>query len=251
MDSAKSQPGPHEKSVAVEFRILRYQPGSGQEPVFQSYQLDIDSGMTVLDALEKIRLTLDPTLMYRHSCHHSACGTCACMINGSQRLACITNVQQLNSPTVVLEPLKGLPCMGDLVVDMTGFYSRMSPDWSLLRNAEPIAEGDTRHARLENCIECGACVSACPVCNADEAFMGPAALAALNTQRGKVRPSRAEALLELASGPEGERKCDRALACSRVCPTRVYPARHIADLRRALHKPENAKSDVGKGSSFE
>jgi len=29
-------------------------------------------------------------------------------------------------------------------------------------------------------------------------------------------------------------KCRRALECSRVCPTAVYPARHIEELRRRL-----------------
>jgi succinate dehydrogenase/fumarate reductase-like Fe-S protein len=64
--------------------------------------------------------------------------------------------------------------------------------------------------------------------------MGPAALAALNVQRRKVGHDRQKTLLDLAAGPTGEALCDRALACSRVCPTVVAPARHIADLRRAL-----------------
>lgn len=63
---------------------------------------------------------------------------------------------------------------------------------------------------------------------------GPAALAALDRQRSKVSTPQARALLEKAGGPDGERWCDRALACSRVCPTNVYPARHIAVLRKAL-----------------
>ena len=90
--------------------------------------------------------------------------------------------------------------------------------------------------RLEDCIECGACVSACPVWEADASFMGPAALAALNVQRCKVGHGRSQTLLDLAAGPTGEGLCDRALACSRVCPTGVAPARHIADLRRVLQR---------------
>lgn len=94
-------------------------------PGFQSYRLNVDAAMTVLDALEQIRLNQDNTLMYRHSCHHSACGTCAC----------ITRVLALKTDTVVLEPLAGFKRIGDLVVDMTEFYRHLEPNWSLLKTA--------------------------------------------------------------------------------------------------------------------
>jgi succinate dehydrogenase / fumarate reductase iron-sulfur subunit len=66
--------------------------------------------------------------------------------------------------------------------------------------------------------------------------MGPAALAALHNEISKNTPA-ADDLLRIAGSERGERWCERALACSRVCPTGVYPARHIADLRRKLKKP--------------
>jgi succinate dehydrogenase / fumarate reductase iron-sulfur subunit len=229
-------------SRPIEFRILRYRPESGQPAEFQSYRLNVAAAMTVLDALEQIRLNQDNTLMYRHSCHHSACGTCACMVNGVQKPACITRVLALKTDTVVLEPLAGFKRIGDLVVDMTEFYSHLESNWSLLKTAEALVEPQPSEKtspsipmlRLEDCIECGACVSACPVTERNTGFMGPAALAALDRQRRKVSTPQARALLEKAGGPAGERWCDRALACSRVCPTNVYPARHIAELRKAL-----------------
>jgi succinate dehydrogenase / fumarate reductase iron-sulfur subunit len=67
--------------------------------------------------------------------------------------------------------------------------------------------------------------------------MGPAVLAALHNEMRK-HPDARERLLATAGGERGERWCRRALACSRVCPTGVYPARHIADLRRMLTKNE-------------
>ena len=36
--------------------------------------------------------------------------------------------------------------------------------------------------RFEDCIECAACVSACPVSGSDASFKGPAALAALERE---------------------------------------------------------------------
>ena len=63
--------------------------------------------------------------------------------------------------------------------------------------------------------------------------MGPAALAALSNEMRKDLAKRSS-LLAVAGGPRGERWCERALSCSRVCPMQVYPARHIAELRRAV-----------------
>lgn len=230
------QPDRTLQNRTIEFKIARYKPGAIDPPRFQSFTLEVNATMTVLDCLERIRLTQDPTLVYRHSCHHSACGTCACIVNGSERLACTTRVWELPSDTVVLEPLRGFARIADLAVEMTGFYRDIDADWALLKAAEPL-EGSTAAdsgaaLRLENCIECGACVSVCPAARTHEEFMGPAALAALHNQMQKAPADQRKALLARAAAPDGERLCERALACSRVCPTGVYPARHIADLRR-------------------
>lgn len=223
----------------ITFRILRYKPGVIDPPRFQEFELTVDDNMTVLDSLEKIRLEQEAALMYRHSCHHSSCGTCACKINGQARLACITRVLALNSSTAVLEPLDGFQRLGDLVVDMRDLFKDIAQDWSYMREAENVKsevrpDGIDGFTRFENCIECGACVAACPVIEKNTDFMGPAALAALHREMLKS-PDRKSELLALAGARRGEQLCERALNCSRVCPTAVYPARHIADLRRKLH----------------
>ena len=227
-------------SKEITFKILRYKPGVIDPPRFFTYPLAADEHLSVLDGLEKIRLRLEPTLVYRHSCHHSSCGTCACIVNGTERLACTTRVLDLDSPVVTLEPLNGFEPIADLAVRVASFFQQISPDWSYLQPAEDLANreadalGENFH-RFENCIECGCCVSVCPVTREEQKFIGPAALAAIHREMLKT-PSSKKALLELAGGRRGERWCRRALACSRVCPTKVYPARHIADLRRALKK---------------
>jgi len=224
----------------ITFRIRRYKPGHIDPPRFQEYVIEADPATTVLGGLEKIRLEQDKTLMYRRSCHHSSCGTCACKINGAERLTCITKVEDLAGDTITLTPLEGFKTIGDLVVDMGRFYDDISEDWSYLKKDEevnsaipPAAIG--RFTRFENCIECGACVSACPVSHKNTAFMGPAVLAAINCELKKA-PQKAQDLTAVAGSKRGQHLCERALNCSRVCPTGVYPARHIADLRRLLEK---------------
>jgi succinate dehydrogenase / fumarate reductase iron-sulfur subunit len=229
----------------VTFRILRYKPNRIDPPRFQDFSLKIEPDMSVLDALEKIRLEQDNTLMYRHSCHHSSCGTCACKINGKERLTCITKILDLKEDTITLTPLEGFKPIGDLVVDVTRFYIDYSEEWCYLRRSEKIKytllpAGLKHFTRFENCIECGACISACPAAHNSNAFLGPAVLAAVNNEL-KKSPQKSEDLLSMASSKRGERLCEKTVNCSRVCPTKVYPARHIADLRRLLKEKRSEK----------
>ena len=222
----------------IKFRIQRYKPGYIDPPQYQIYMLDVHPHMTVLDCLERIRLEQDSSLMYRHSCHHSSCGTCACKINGTERLACTTRVKELNTETITLEPLDGFTCLGDLVVEMQKFFIDFSEEWINLKQVKKLESaklppGIKQFTRFENCIECGACVSACPVNQKNKTFIGPAALSAINVEIGK-NTEKDEAPIALAASKRGVTLCKQALNCSRVCPTRVYPARHIEDLRRLL-----------------
>jgi succinate dehydrogenase / fumarate reductase iron-sulfur subunit len=245
------------KQASITFRIFRYRPGDRDSARFEQTTQAVEETTTVLDVLETLHRK-DRTLMFRHSCHHGSCGTCACRINGRERLACLTRVLDLDSEVVTIEPLNKLGKMGDLVVDAADFFREYPPDWQTLRDSQANPESTPPeelavYVRLENCIECGACVSACPV----EDFLGPAVLAGLNRERvNRERleherlerheknggpsanayepPEHGESLLDLAGGERGVWKCQRALECSRVCPTAVYPARHIQELRNLL-----------------
>ncbi|MEA3230636.1 MAG: 2Fe-2S iron-sulfur cluster-binding protein [Thermodesulfobacteriota bacterium] len=219
----------------ITFHISRFKTDLIDPPRFYTYPLAVSESMSVLDALEKIRLTREPTLMYRHSCHHSSCGTCACLINGSERLACTTNVWTLDNEAVTVAPLNGFPRIGDLVVDMNPFFKDIDEGWTYLRPSQnrerdPGSDtGDQIFSRFEDCIECGSCVSACPVSRRSPEFMGPAALTAVH--REIVKSQKKNRLLKLVRSERGAGLCDRAYECSRVCPTAVYPARHIDELR--------------------
>jgi succinate dehydrogenase / fumarate reductase iron-sulfur subunit len=228
----------------VRLRVRRGVAGEGVEaglagPArFDEWEVAVAPGETLLDALERARLDHDPSLAYREGCHHGSCGTCACRVDGVERLACLTTLDPARAEPVTVEPLAAFPWAGDLVVDPAPLIRDVDDGWSSLRACEGSAakapiEGVDVRLRLEDCIECGCCVSACPVTVAGERFVGPAALAALARQRHNV-PGDAPALLARAAAPDGERRCRRAIACSRRCPTGVAPAKHIADLRRLV-----------------
>jgi succinate dehydrogenase iron-sulfur subunit len=222
------------KPEKVTFRISRFKPGTTDPPYFESFVVKVTSTMTILDCLEQIRLYQDASLMYRRSCHHASCGTCACRINGKEMLACTTRVGDLEIRPVTLEPLINFDRVGDLAVEMNSFFNALPKEWRHVRVSEPGPSIPGHEAadgleRFENCIECGACYSSCPVVRKNASFLGPAVLAAIHSQFTNTRQKEA---LKLAAGKFGQGLCERAINCSRVCPAGVQPARRILDLRQ-------------------
>lgn len=212
--------------MIVDIHILRTDSSSQMD-----FTLDIDSQESVLDALEHIRNTLDPSLNYRHSCHHGSCGTCACLINGTQALACMTTISSLGTDRVSVEPLPGFPLVSDLVVDLSTMISAMPIDTYLKESGLPH-ETDLDHPwlRFERCIECGCCHSACPV---EGSFLGPAVLSSMH--RTLLKSSDDAQLLHIREqvyGPEGVDACASHFACSRVCPVKVSPGKHITEMKK-------------------
>lgn len=235
-------------------RILR---GTDEDVLHYVYEVDLPSGSSVLDALEYIRTGSVPDLMYRHSCHHGSCGTCAVRINGKEVLACLTKLEDFAGTIPTIEPLQAFKHDKDLVVEPGSLFRRLPKDATKLRISEwsggeikrdpdheenEVRPGGIEHfVRFEDCIECGACISACPVTKqnwSEESlemlpFVGPAVLAAIHRESIN-NPERREEMLELAKQPNGVAACEKHFNCSRVCPRMVAPGRHIEELRKEL-----------------
>jgi len=199
------------------------------------YEVEMVEGMTVLDALEVIRHAREPGLRYRHSCHHGSCGTCGALVNGKERLLCITPLPA--EGPVLVEPLRKTGVVADLAVDPSRFFSAMPVAASYVRPSRTHKEGAMQ---LEACIECGICVSSCPV---TAPFVGPAALAAVDTDR-ETNPGQTADALDFASRPGGVDACLSHFDCSRSCPQAVAPGRRIAVLRRMLAERTRKGSDA-------
>lgn len=249
----------HEPAVrTVILRVARSR-GTGDSPPgpiskWVDYEVPIKRHTSVVDALEWIRGHVDSTLLYRHSCHHGSCGTCGMIINGKPALACTTNILALveeaeeggRDTTVVVQPLQTMNHLADLAVDPKPLFRDFPRNASYLRESEfnrgsEVPREIERFVRFENCIECGLCVSSCPVVLIRD-FMGPAALAACNRELEK-NPDRAEEILPLVDSDRGVWGCDRHLECSRVCPTGVSPGKHIAQLQRKIRKAREATAE--------
>jgi succinate dehydrogenase iron-sulfur subunit len=195
---------------------------------------------TVLDALTWIRAHLDPTLDVRHSCFHASCGTCGTRVNGREVLACVTRLADVPGDDVVVEPLRNQPQVSDLVVDSEALYEALDAvGLPLVRASETKghgapAPGVAERTRFEDCIECGLCISACPIEAADREYVGPAVLGAAWRVIAEPRGLAVDTARDLVDSSQGAWRCHLAFECNEVCPTRALPAEEIAHLRRDL-----------------
>lgn len=224
----------------VTFQIFRQK--TGQKPHLDSFTLEVDPDEYVLDGVERIWAFHDRSLMFRHACHHSACGACGMRVNGVEKLTCITPIRSVtrDGGTLRVEPLRNFPIVSDLVVDMGSLYLRMEEAGAsqVTPVAEaPLGEGirpshyvDEKLLRLGDCIECGMCISACPVALTQPDYIGPAVLAAL---QGQDLQHNANVLI-LADSQDGAWRCHSVYECSAVCPSSVEPGWRIMDLRRRV-----------------
>ena len=226
-------------SDTTTLRVHRFKQGD-EAPHHDRFEVPIGPRTTVLDALTAIRRTQDPSLTLRHSCFHASCGTCGMKVNDREVLACVTNVRELGSAEVVVEPLDNAPVISDLVVDMGPFFARFNAaDRPLVRESELVpgshtADGVPYAQRYEDCIECGICVSACPIAGTDATYLGPAALAAADRVREEPRGADVPFVMRLADDPHGAWRCHLAFECTEACPSNVDPAGHIMKLRGSL-----------------
>ncbi len=205
---------------------------------WQDYSVQVPEGAYLLDALEAAG-GQDPTLLYRHSCHHASCGSCGVRVNGREMLACITPLNEVTDSRgrVNLEPLRNFPLMGDLVVDYGIFMHRLDEvDMPPVRAQErqALAAGSQHLVRFENCIECGLCISACPIAGSDAGYAGPAILAAAGRILEEPRGKDGASTLACIDHEHGAWRCHAIFECSEVCPADVDPARLIFLLRNRM-----------------
>jgi len=226
-------------SAPRRFRVFRYRRGDAA-PHHDEFDVPGDGMTTVLDGLRWIKIHADPSLSIRHSCFHASCGTCGVRVNGREALACVAPLSDLGDGTIHVEPLANIPVLADLVVDMTTFVTRFPAPHPAIRRNDDLPTGTPpsdleAYERFEDCIECGLCLSACPVAATDDTYVGPAALAyaqrVLEEPRDGVDRG---AILDWADSDQAAWRCHAAFECTEACPSNVRPAQRIMALRRAL-----------------
>jgi succinate dehydrogenase / fumarate reductase iron-sulfur subunit len=234
--------------MRLTFTIQRFNPDIDKHPHEEDYRLEVGRGMTVLDGLIRIQNELDGALSFRYSCRSAICGSCPMTINGHEKLACRTSVRKEleRHGRIRIAPLRNLPIIKDLVVDMSSFWNKVRDimPW-LAASSERPGRLDTRGQltlppgtydfhNVDACIMCGACLAACTSHEVSKGFLGPAALAKADRFLEDPREPEAAKRLRLKEldQPNGVWDCVRCNYCVEVCPKDVRPMEAIVRLRR-------------------
>lgn len=225
--------------------IARGGPDDERGARFEPFQLEVEPGWRVLDALLHARDRLDPTLAFRASCGHGLCGSDAMLINGRERLACKTLVQDVadkDGDVIVIEPLRTLPARRDLIVDQEPFFSQhrtvkpflMAKDEPGERERTQTPEALAAYVDGTNCILCAACYSACPVVRGGKPWLGPAAVVQAFRFDEDSRDAGFEERLPALDRPGGVWPCENKSECTRVCPRGIQVTKHINSTKRKI-----------------
>jgi succinate dehydrogenase / fumarate reductase, iron-sulfur subunit len=235
--------------VTVTFRIRRFNPEVSAEPAWEDFTLDIDPKDRVLDALHRVKWELDGTLTFRRSCAHGICGSDAMRINGRNRLACKTLIKDItgikdgkSTKPILVEAIKGLTVMKDLVVDMEPFFQAYRDVMPFLVTSgnEPTrerlqsAEDRERFDDTTKCILCAACTSSCPIYWNDGQYFGPAAIVNAHRFIFDSRDEAGEQRLEILNDKDGVWRCRTTFNCTDACPRGIEVTKAIQEVKRAL-----------------
>jgi succinate dehydrogenase/fumarate reductase iron-sulfur protein len=205
-------------------RVRRSEITAGGD-VYQEFRVPYQKWMRVLDALNWIAENAAPDLAFRWFCGSKMCGTCAVRMNGREVLACWEAVE----PDMVIEPLRNLPVIRDLVVDRTRYEEKVASlkPWierheSYAGFPKPLTHKEMKNAsKALDCISCMCCYSACPVIGLGDLtdFAGPAPLVQLGQTALDPRnnPEKLRRSIELT----GIFNCVSCYKCEEVCPAHI------------------------------
>jgi len=227
----------------VKLRILRFNPEVAEASEWKDYEVTAEPTDRVLDSLHKIKWDQDGSLSFRRSCGHGVCGSDAMRINGKNRLACKTLLKDVNpSAVITVEPIKGLPVLKDLIVDMEPFFDayRSVMPFLVSTGNEPTRERiQSQHDRerfddTTKCILCAACTTSCPVYWSDGQYFGPQAIVGAHRFIFDSRDEGTDQRLEILNDREGVWRCRTTFNCTEACPRGIEVTKAIQEVKRAL-----------------
>jgi len=194
--------------------------------------------MTVLNALILLKEEQDSRLAFRYSCRSGICGTCGVRAQGRSRLACETQVLDVEkNGEVLLEPLKLFPIIKDLVVDMDPMFEnlRKVQPWLVRDPAIPVPEREyqipadenlAKLTKIDTCVLCGICYAESITVSQDRSCIDPVsltkALRFILDARDSLKEARLKQLAELGL------KQYRGVNESRiVCPKGIHLQKEV------------------------
>lgn len=212
-------------------RVLQLWRGDAAGGALVDYEVEVETGMVVLDAVLEVQRSQAQDLAVRWNCKAAKCGSCGAEVNGRPALMCKTRLDHLpEDEPITVAPLKAFPIVRDLVADVSWNYevNKRIPPFTPKPDAEwSIGQEDVdRVSEFRKCIECFLCQDVCHILREHQlhsSYFGPRFLVRIASL--EMHPLDALDRLDLVSDDGGLGLCNITKCCSEVCPESI----HITD----------------------
>jgi succinate dehydrogenase iron-sulfur subunit len=214
--------------ATAHLKVFRGTPGGPTR--FDEFDVPVEEGMVVLDALHWIQGYAAPDLAVRWNCKAAKCGSCSSEVNGLPRLACKTRLSDFDlAEPITVEPMRSFPLIRDLVTDVSWNYAvnrtlqPFTPPEGVPQETWRWQQQDIdRVQEFRRCIECFLCQDVCHVLRNHETaspFMGPRYL--VRSAGLEMHPLDAADRRPYLKHVGGIGYCNITKCCTEVCPEHI------------------------------
>jgi succinate dehydrogenase / fumarate reductase, iron-sulfur subunit len=211
--------------------LMRVFRGGPREPgTFAEFQVPVEEGMVVLDALHWIQAHAAPDLAVRWNCKAAKCGSCSAEVNGRPSLTCKTRLSDFDpDEPITVEPMRAFPLIRDLVTDVSWNYeiNKSIPPFQPPTDV-PVEDWRWQQEDIERvqefrkCIECFLCQDVCHVLRNHEIerpFLGPRFI--VRSAGLEMHPADQADRREYLKDDAGLGFCNITKCCTEVCPEHI------------------------------
>lgn len=205
------------------FQIYR---GDNETGKMVDYEVPVDPGMVVLDAVHRAQSIHAPDLAVRWNCKAGKCGSCGAEVNGKPKLMCMERLDKYpEDEPISIKPMQTFPVVKDLVCNVSWNYevNKKIPAFKPKEGERKYYQYEAdRVQEFRKCIECFLCQDVCHVLrehNKKEEFGGPRFF--VRTAGLEMHPLDTEDRLDLLKEDLGLGFCNITKCCTNVCPENI------------------------------
>ena len=210
----------------MKLSIKRYIENDLNHQGLEAFQV---SNTNLLKALIEIKNSIDNSLTFRSGCKSGVCGSCAIRVNGVERLACKTIINDGD----IVEAINNTEIIKDLVVDVSHETLLIKRSNSFLEKNSEVSITSKEVAIIDNqsnCILCNICYSSCPVYSVNKEFLGPFALTRALRYINDKKVANTDSIIASIQD-KGIWDCTLCSACTFVCPQGIDSKNDIFQLQ--------------------
>jgi succinate dehydrogenase / fumarate reductase iron-sulfur subunit len=219
---------PATASTRVHLKVFRGEAGGPSR--YDEFDVPVEEGMVVLDALHWVQGNEAPDLAVRWNCKAAKCGSCSAEVNGRPRLTCKTRLSDFGAgEEITVEPMRTFPLIRDLVTDVSWNYAvnksitPFSPPEGVPQSEWRWQQQDIERVQeFRKCIECFLCQDVCHVLRnheTEQPFMGPRFL--VRTAGLEMHPIDQADRRSYLKDVGGVGYCNITKCCTEVCPEHI------------------------------